>query len=170
MTATSKNSIILGIDPGFATTGFAFITETNKQIEVLDYGVITTATGQEFSERLKSLHLHLTALIKKYQPGVVAVEKLFFSKNVKTALDVAQARGVILLTAIQADLPLFEFTPLQVKQAICGYGRAEKCQIQNMVKNILHLTKIPKPDDAADALAVALTYWQSKIFLEKTKT
>jgi len=161
---------ILGIDPGFATTGFAFIKELNKEQEVLDYGVITTTPKQEFSERLKYLHQALTKLIKKYKPDAICVEQLFFAKNVKTALNVGQARGVILLTAILNKLPLFEFTPLQVKQAICGYGHADKCQIQNMVKILLKLKTIPKPDDAADALAIALTYLQSKNFLDKTKS
>lgn len=160
---------ILGIDPGFATTGFALIKEKNKELEVIDYGVITTTTKQEFSERLKYLHQALTKIMKKYQPDAVCVEQLYFAKNVKTALNVGQARGVILLTAILNKLPLYEFTPLQVKQAVCGYGQADKCQVQNMVKILLKLKTIPKPDDAADALAIALTYLQAKSFLDKTK-
>lgn len=162
---TKKNPIILGIDPGFAITGYAFIQENNPNTKVIDYGVISTAAKEEFSTRLKYIHQDLTQLIKKYKPAVMAVEQLYFAKNVKTALNVGQARGVILLTGILHKLPLFEFTPLQVKQAVCGYGQADKGQVQNMVKTILKLKNIPKPDDAADALAVALTYLQSKNYL-----
>lgn len=169
MTSNNENFTILGIDPGFATTGYAFIAEKNKQMEVLDYGVIETSAKQEFSDRLKYIHQALTTLIKKSRPDAICVEQLYFAKNVKTALNVGQARGVILLTAILNKLPLYEFTPLQVKQAVCGYGQAEKCQVQSMVKNILKLKEIPKPDDAADALAIALTYLQSKDYLDKTK-
>ncbi|HDQ23173.1 MAG TPA: crossover junction endodeoxyribonuclease RuvC [Candidatus Uhrbacteria bacterium] len=160
---------ILGVDPGFATTGFALIKEKNKDLEVLDYGIITTSNKQAFSERLKYLHKALNKIIKKYKPQTIAVEQLYFCKNVKTALNVGQARGVILLTAILNKLPLAEFTPLQIKQAVCGYGQADKRQVQNMVKILLQLKKVPQPDDAADALAIALTYLQSKNFLDKTK-
>lgn len=166
---SSDNFIILGVDPGFATTGFAFIKEKNKELEVLDYGVIETSSKEQFPDRLKYIYLALSKLIKKYKPDAICVEQLYFAKNVKTALNVGQARGVILLTAILNKLPLFEFTPLQVKQAVCGYGQADKCQVQNMVKILLKLKTIPKPDDAADALAIALTYLQSKSFLDKTK-
>lgn len=166
---TNKSLAILGIDPGVASTGYAFIKETNKKEEVLDFGVISTSSKQKFSDRLKYIHHALTKLIKKFKPDVIAVEQLFFCKNVKTALMVGQARGVILLTAILHKLPLYEFTPLQVKQAVCGYGKADKCQVQNMVKTLLKLKEIPKPDDAADALAIALTYLQSKNFLDKIK-
>ena len=160
---------ILGIDPGVASTGYAFIKEQTKKQEILDFGVISTSAKQPFSDRLKYIYRALTKLIKKYKPDAIAVEQLFFCKNVKTALMVGQARGVILLTAILNKLPLFEFTPLQVKQAVCGYGRADKSQVQSMVKSLLSLKKIPKPDDAADALAIALTYLQSKNFLAKIK-
>ena len=167
--AKTEKTIILGIDPGVATTGYAFVKEKSKQTEILDYGVISTSAKQQFSERLKYIHRALTKLIKKFKPDVIAVEQLYFCKNVKTALMVGQARGVILLTAILNKLPLYEFTPLQVKQAVCGYGKADKCQVQNMVKVLLNLKQIPKPDDAADALAIALTYLQSKNFLAKIK-
>ncbi len=169
MERKKENLIVLGIDPGIATTGFAFIKEKDKELDILDYGVITTSAKQEFTERLKYLHRSLTKLIKKYGPDTICVEQLFFAKNVKTALNVGQARGVILLTAILNKLTLFEFTPLQVKQAVCGYGKADKCQVQNMVKTLLNLKTIPKPDDAADALAIALTYLQARNYLEKTK-
>ncbi|MCX6746023.1 MAG: crossover junction endodeoxyribonuclease RuvC [Candidatus Parcubacteria bacterium] len=165
----TATTIILGIDPGVATTGYAFILEQTNCQEILDFGIITTSAKQPFPERLKYIHVSLTKLIKKFKPNIIAVEQLYFCKNVKTALLVGQARGVILLTAILNKLPLYEFTPLQVKQAVCGYGRAEKSQVQNMVKILLNLKKIPKPDDAADALAIALTYLHSKNFLAKIK-
>jgi crossover junction endodeoxyribonuclease RuvC len=164
-----KPHIILGIDPGVATTGYAFIQEEGKKQTILDFGVIKTAAKTEFSLRLKFIYQDLNTLIKKFKPDAVAVEELFFAKNVKTAMMVGQARGVIVLTAIMNDLNVTDFTPLQIKQAVCGYGRADKCQVQNMVKNILKLKEIPKPDDAADALAIALTYLQARNYLEKTK-
>ncbi|MCX6743259.1 MAG: crossover junction endodeoxyribonuclease RuvC [Candidatus Parcubacteria bacterium] len=169
MKKKSNSLIILGIDPGVASTGYAFIKEADKKTEILDYGVISTSSKQNFSDRLEYIHQALSKLIKKFKPDVVVVEQLFFCKNVKTALNVGQARGVILLTAILNKLPLYEFTPLQVKQSVCGYGKAEKCQVQAMVKILLNLKQIPKPDDAADALAIALTYLQSKNFLAKIK-
>ncbi|MBN1326009.1 crossover junction endodeoxyribonuclease RuvC [Candidatus Falkowbacteria bacterium] len=159
--------IVLGIDPGLATTGYAFI-KSGKKMEVLDYGVVCTSSKENFSMRLKFIHQSLNKLIKKYKPDVLVAEQLFFCKNVKTALLVGQARGVILLTAILNKLPLYEFTPLQVKQSVCGYGKAQKCQVQDMVKILLSLKSVPRPDDAADALAIALTYINCKKFLEKT--
>jgi crossover junction endodeoxyribonuclease RuvC len=164
-----KQQIILGIDPGLATTGYAFIKETNPCLTVIDYGTILTPAKLEFSNRLAQIHQDLSFLIKKFKPNVIIVENLYFAKNAKTALQVGQARGVILLTAILHKLPLYEFTPLQIKQAVCGYGQADKCQVQKMVKNILKLKAIPKPDDAADALAVAITYTQAQNFLKKTQ-
>jgi len=167
---TNKQNIkILGIDPGVATTGYAFIEEINKKMNVLDYGVIKTAANTEFSQRLKFIHQDLNTLIKKYKPNAVAVEQIYFAKNAKTAMMVGQARGVIILTAILNGLEVTDFTPLQIKQAVCGYGKADKCQVQMMVKNILKLKEIPKPDDAADALAICLTYLQSQNFIKKTK-
>ena len=148
--------IILGIDPGFAITGFGLIEKQGNDLKILDYGCITTKAGEDFSLRLKVIHEELEKIIKKYKPKVVAVEQLFFAKNVKTALLVGQARGVVLLSAIEKKLPLYEYTPLQVKQAITGYGAAQKKQIQQMVKIILGLKEVPKPDDAADALAIAI--------------
>lgn len=167
MSASKK--IILGIDPGLATTGYAFINENLSKLEVIDFGIISTSTKTVFSERLTQIHQSLSILIKKYKPQAIAVEQLFFCKNVKTALIVGQARGVILLTAFLNNLPLYEFTPLQVKQAVCGYGKADKKQVQQMVKLLLKLKEIPKPDDAADALAIALTYLQAENYLAKTK-
>jgi len=166
---TSKANItVLGIDPGLATTGYAFIKD-GKKIEVMDYGIIATSSKEPFAFRLKFIYQSLNKLIKKHKPDILVSEQLFFCKNVKTALLVGQARGVILLTAILNKLPLHEFTPLQVKQSVCGYGKAEKCQIQEMVKILLNLKSIPRPDDAADALAIALTYLNSKNFLGKTR-
>ncbi len=148
--------IILGIDPGFARTGYGIIEEKNKNIRMLDYGCITTPAGVLFEKRLKKIREEINDLIKKHKPDICAVEKIFFCKNAKTAIDVGQARGVVILTAAEKNLKILEFTPLQVKQFITGYGKAEKGQIQKMVKILLGLKEIPKPDDAADALALAI--------------
>lgn len=153
----AKKEIILGIDPGFAIVGFGVIEKNeNGDVKALDYGVITTPAKTSFAERIKQIHLDLKSIIEKFEPTKMAVEDLFFAKNVKTAIEVGQARGVIILTGIQAGLIIEEYTPLQVKQAVTSYGRADKRQVQEMVKTILHLDQIPKPDDAADALAVAV--------------
>lgn len=146
----------MGIDPGYGITGFGIIEVNGSQLRCLDYGVIRTSVGEDFSQRLKYLYKDLQTLLKKYNPDIVAVEELFFFKNVKTAIKVSHARGVILLTAIQAGKEIVEFTPLQVKQAISCYGRAEKLQVQKMVRTFLNLKELPKPDDAADALAIAI--------------
>jgi crossover junction endodeoxyribonuclease RuvC len=148
--------IILGIDPGFARTGYGVIEEKNKNLHMLDYGCLSTPAGLIFEKRLKKIREGLCDLIKKYKPDVCAVEKIFFCKNAKTAIDVGQARGVVILTAAEKNLKILEFTPLQVKQSITGYGKAEKGQIQKMIKILLNLKEIPKPDDAADALALAI--------------
>ncbi|MFH0818512.1 MAG: crossover junction endodeoxyribonuclease RuvC [Patescibacteria group bacterium] len=153
----NKPQIILGIDPGLATTGFGIIKYTSHTPTLIDYGAIITKAKTEFSDRLVEIHKQLHDLIEKYQPQAMGCEKLFFCNNAKTAIDVGQARGVILLTAKQHHLNLCEFTPLQVKQSLTGYGQASKQQIQKMVKACLCLKKIPKPDDAADALAIAIT-------------
>ena len=147
--------IILGFDPGTATTGFGVIKK-NKEIKLIEYGCIKTLTNLTTAERLRVLHNQLNLLIKKHKPDMVAVEDIFFFKNLKTVVKVSQARGVILLTAAKSKIPIFECTPLQVKQATTSYGRAEKIQVQKMVKTLLNLKEIPKPDDAADALAVAI--------------
>lgn len=147
--------IILGIDPGTAATGFGIIKKSAK-LKLIEYGCIKTATNLTTAERLKEIHNQLNSLIKKHKPDMVAVEDIFFFKNLKTAVKVSQARGVILLTAAKSKIPIFECTPLQVKQATTSYGRAEKIQVQKMVKTLLNLKEIPKPDDAADALAVAI--------------
>jgi crossover junction endodeoxyribonuclease RuvC len=147
--------IILGIDPGTATTGFG-VVKTGKNLKCLDYGLVQTNPSLSTAERLKKINNELNKLIKKYQPKAMAVESLYFFKNVKTAMPVSQAKGVILLTAAKKNIPVYEFTPLQAKMTVVGYGRAEKKQIQEMIKILLNLKKVPKPDDAADALAVAI--------------
>ena len=152
----TNKSTILGIDPGLADTGFGIITNQSGKLTCLDYGSIKTDSKTDLIDRLDIIHKKLTGLIKKYRPELIAVEQIFFCKNVKTALLVGQARGVILLTSKQTDLIIKEFTPLQIKQAVSGYGRASKEQVQKMVKLILNLKEIPKPDDAADALAIAI--------------
>lgn len=153
--------IILGIDPGFAITGYGIIKYENNKFKVIDYGAITTESDLKLSERLLILYNDLEQLIDKYNPDVISIEELFFNKNIKTALNVGHGRGVVLLAAAKKNKPIFEYTPLQVKQSVVGYGRAQKPQIQQMVKMILNLEKIPKPDDVADALAVAICHAHS---------
>ena len=156
------NPAIMGIDPGIATTGYGIIKYKANKIVAVDYGCIITSPKLSFSERLKKIHSELKKIIIRYHPSRIAIEELFFAKNVKTALKVGEARGVILLTVIQSKIPIFEFTPLEVKQAITGYGRASKQQIQKMIKILLNLKEIPKPDDAADALAIAICCGQTQ--------
>jgi len=152
------DKIILGIDPGIADTGFgAIIKENGGKIRCLGYGSIKTKAKLDLPERLEILNKELEKIIKKYQPDLVAVEQLFFCKNVKTAMTVGQARGVILLTCRKLKKDIIEFTPLQVKQAVSSYGKASKSQVQKMVKTLLGLKEIPRSDDAADALAVAIS-------------
>jgi crossover junction endodeoxyribonuclease RuvC len=149
--------IILGIDPGTATTGYAVIKKLKNNIfEVLDFGTIETQKNLSDSARLLTLEQDLAEIIKTYKPKSAGVEKLYFENNAKTAMTVSQARGVVLLTLEKYHIPLHEFTPLQVKSIICGYGKAEKKQVQYMVQKTFNLKTIPKPDDAADALAIAL--------------
>jgi len=148
--------LILGIDPGTARIGVGLIEYKNKKATIKGYDCLTTSTRDNTAARLADLHGQLTKFIKKHQPAIIAVEDIFFFKNLKTAIKVSQARGVILLAAAQQNLPVYEYTPLQVKQALTGYGRAEKKQMQQMVKVVLKLKEFPKPDDAADALAVAV--------------
>jgi len=154
--------LVLGIDPGTATTGYGVIRETDAgDPEMVDFGVILTPAGLPLEMRLLQLHQQLQEIILLHRPQSAAVEKLFFQKNVRTAMAVGQARGVILLALAQAGVPLAEYTPLEVKQAVAGYGAADKKQVQEMVKALLHLAKIPKPDDAADALAIAICHLHS---------
>ncbi len=151
-----KTNIILGIDPGFADTGYGVIKVENNSTTTLDYGSIKTPAKQPYGDRIEHIYNEILNLIKKYKPSDMAIEQLFFYKNVTTAIKVSQARGVVLLAANQNNLQISEYTPLQIKQSLTGYGRADKKQMQQMVKAILKLNEIPKPDDAADALAVAL--------------
>ncbi len=152
---------ILGIDPGLATVGWGVIDVINGKPKAVSYGVILTPKENKLPERLLIIESDLKSLIDKFKPDEIAMEELFFNNNATTAINVSQARGVILLTCIKECNKLYEYTPLQIKQALTGYGRAEKKQIQQMTKTFLSLAKIPKPDDAADALAVALTHSQT---------
>lgn len=147
---------ILGIDPGTATTGFGVVEKKSGKLTAIDYGVISTSKSLAMHLRLNIIFQDLTEIIKHHRPDVIAVEKLFFVKNITTGISVGQARGVVLLTAAQADLDLHEYTPLQVKQSVTGYGQATKKQVQQMVQKILKLNALPTPDDAADALAIAI--------------
>lgn len=147
---------ILGIDPGTATTGYGIIENRDGKLRALEYGCIKTSPKKRAETRLAEIYKDLNHLIKKHQPGILAVESVFFYKNVKTAIAVAQSRGVVLLAATQAKVPVVEYTPLQVKSTLTSYGKAEKKQVQYMVQKLLDLKSIPKPDDAADALAVAI--------------
>jgi len=156
--------IILGVDPGTAITGYGVLQSDGDDLSVIDYGAIITPADWLMPRRLQHIYQELTALIAQHTPTDAAVEKLFFSKNVRTALSVGQARGVALLAAAQADLTIHEYTPLQIKQAVVGYGRADKHQIQQMVKMLLQLAVVPQPDDAADALAIAICHAHSAKF------
>lgn len=157
--------IIVGFDPGLATLGYGVI-ETNKggKSKMIDYGIVSTPKDESLPVRLTMLEKGVKQIIDKFKPEEIAIEELFFAKNVKTGIAVAHARGVVLLTAIKECGKIFEYTPLQIKQALTGYGRAEKIQIQQMVKSMLGLNGIPRPDDAADALAVALCHAQTNKF------
>lgn len=148
--------IILGIDPGIAIVGYGVINAEKGKFGVMDYGVITTSKNESTPQRLALIEKALIELIEKFKPDCIALEELFFQNNQKTAITVAEARGVLLLTSVKYCGKLYEYTPLQIKQAITGYGSADKKQVQFMVKALLKLKQIPKPDDAADALAVAL--------------
>jgi len=162
MLEPKEREIILGIDPGLAITGFGVIVKKNKNVKVLASGCIRTSPRADSGERLHKIQKELKKLIRKFKPDILATEEIFFAKNAKTALKVGEARGIILLSAYSANVPVKEFSPLQVKQAITGYGRAEKKQMQKMVKVLLNLKDIPRPDDAADALAIAICYAQTK--------
>ncbi len=149
---------IIGIDPGTGILGFGVIDSNKGKYTLVDAGVIRTSSKEPDAERLLTIYTELTSVIKEVNSDVMSVEKLFFAQNVTTAMTVSQARGVILLAGITAGLTIYEYTPLQIKQSLTGYGRAEKKQIQEMVKVILKLDSIPKPDDCADALAAAITH------------
>ena len=149
---------ILGIDPGYAIVGYGVLDYDGSRFSVLGFGAVTTAADLPFERRLMSIYDDMRVLIQTYRPDEMSIEKLFFNTNQKTGIDVAQARGVTLLAAAQAGVEIFEYTPLQVKSSITGYGRAEKQQVQEMTRTILHLKEVPKPDDTADAVALAVTH------------
>ncbi len=150
--------LVLGIDPGTATTGYGLVRElSNGDLEAVAYGVITTPAHTPMPDRLRQIYHEITALIVQHQPDAAAVETMYFGKNVTTAITVAQARGVILLALAEAGLPIREYKPAEIKQAIAGYGDADKVQMQEMIRQLLNLDDIPRPDDAADGLGVAIT-------------
>ena len=152
--------IILGIDPGYAIIGWGVIRYERGRYIPLDFGAVTTPAGMPFNRRLEVIYDELTAILTKYAPDAVAVEKLYFQNNQKTAIDVAQARGVTMLAIHKCGVPVYEYTPLQVKSAVTGYGKAEKPQVMEMTKRLLRLKAVPKPDDTADALALAICHAQ----------
>ncbi|MGI5839968.1 MAG: crossover junction endodeoxyribonuclease RuvC [bacterium] len=160
--------LALGIDPGTAITGFGLVAAESRELKAVSYGCIRTPATIPMAERLQRIYRDITILLEKYKPQVVAVEELFFNKNTRTALAVGQARGVSLLAAANYGVTVCEYTPLQVKQSVVGYGRAEKAQIQYMVRTLLALAEEPKPDDVADALAIAICCQNSRKWEKKT--
>lgn len=150
--------IILGIDPGYAIVGYGVVEYKNNHFTVLDYGVVTTAAGMPFNKRLEIVYDGISEVITKHKPVSMSIEKIFYNTNAKTVIDVSQARGVLMLAAQKQALDICEYTPLQVKQSVVGYGRAEKKQVQEMTRLLLNLEKTPRPDDAADALALAICH------------
>ena len=149
---------ILGIDPGYAIVGFGVVDHNGKDFVPVEYGAILTEAHTDFPQRLKAIADDMDFICERFRPDCVSIEKLFFTNNQKTAIDVAQARGVTVLSVVRHGIEMFEYTPLQVKQAVVGYGRAEKKQVMDMTRRILRLEQIPKPDDAADALALAICH------------
>ena len=152
---------ILGIDPGIAIVGFGLIESNRGSVRMLQYGAVTTEAGLPLATRLVQIENDMTALISQLKPDEIAVEELFFSKNITTGIAVAHGRGVILCTAERLGVPIFEYTPMQVKQAVAGYGLADKKQVMDMTRRLLKLKAVPRPDDAADALAIALCHARS---------
>ncbi len=160
---------ILGIDPGIAIVGFGLIESERGSVRMLQYGAVTTEAGLPLATRLLQIENDMTALIAQLQPDEIAIEELFFSKNITTGIAVAHGRGVILCTAEKLGVPICEYTPMQVKQAVVGYGLAEKKQVMDMTRRLLHLKTVPKPDDAADALALAICHARSATSLLRHK-
>jgi len=150
--------VILGIDPGYAIVGFGVVRYEGSRFSVLDYGAVTTEAKLPMNERLEMIYDRVSEIMRRFEPAALAIEKVFYNSNAKTVIDVSQARGVLVLAAQKHGLGVFEYTPLQVKQSVVGYGRAEKKQVQEMIKILLNLEEIPKPDDAADALAMAVCH------------
>lgn len=158
---------ILGIDPGFAITGYSIIDYQGNKFKLVDSGAITTKAGVSFPLRLTKIYDDLNMIIDTYKPDAISVEELFFNNNAKTAINVAQARGVVLIVGCKKNIPTYEYTPLQIKQAVTGYGRADKMQVQRMVKTILNVEKLPKLDDTTDSMAAAICHAHSARFSEK---
>ena len=158
---------ILGIDPGFAITGYSIIDYRGNKFKLIDSGAVTTKAGESFPLRLTKIYDDLSMIIDEYKPDAISVEELFFNNNVKTAINVAQARGVVLVVGCQNQIPTYDYTPLQIKQAVAGYGRADKIQVQKMVKAILNVEKLPKLDDTTDSMAAAICHAHSARFSEK---
>ncbi len=154
--------IVLGIDPGLSNTGYGLIKYDKKKIELIDYGCVLTYKEDNFSVRIKKIYYKIKELIEKYNPNEVVIEDIFFNKNVRSALTVSKVHGMVAITVALKELELYEYTPLQIKQATVGNGRAEKHQVQSMVKILLNLSKIPQPDHAADALAAAICHIHTK--------
>lgn len=152
---------ILGIDPGYAIVGFGVLDYDGVRFTPVEYGAVLTDAGTPFPERLKAIHDDVEFIFDKFKPQCMAIERLYFTSNQKTAIDVAQARGITVLSAAKRDIPVAEYTPLQVKVSVTGYGKAEKRQVMEMTRQILNLAQIPKPDDAADALAIAICHGHS---------
>lgn len=150
--------IILGIDPGYAIVGYGVINYEGNKFSVIEYGAVTTQAGTPFNRRLECIYDELSEIMERNNAKAMSIEKIFYNSNAKTVIDVSQARGVIMLAAQKHNLEIAEYTPLQVKQSVVGYGRAEKKQVQEMTRVILKLDKIPKPDDTADALAMAICH------------
>ena len=163
---------ILGIDPGYAIVGYGILDYKGNRFTPVDYGAILTYVHTPFNERLEKIYDDFTDIANKFSPDAMSIEKLFYHSNAKTVIDVSQARGVLLLAAQKCNIPIFEYTPLQVKQSVVGYGKAEKKQVQEMTRRILGLEKIPKPDDTADALAMAICHAHSagSLMIDLSKT
>ncbi len=161
---------ILGIDPGIAIVGYGMIEYQSGRFGVIDYGAVTTKAGMKLSDRLRNIYEDINILIERFQPDAFAVEELFFNTNVTTGIAVAHGRGAIVLAAAVQNVPIFEYTPLQVKQGVAGYGRADKAQVQRMVKSLLNLPAVPKPDDVSDALAVAICHAHASGYQNLTQT
>ncbi len=152
---------ILGIDPGYAIIGWGAIQYEGGRFHAQDFGAVTTEAGTPFLQRLNQIYEQLTAILTQFKPDAMAIEKLYFQNNQKTAIEVAEARGVILLAAQRCGVPVFEYTPLQVKSAVTGFGQAQKPQVMEMTRRLLRLQAVPKPDDTADALAIAICHAQT---------
>ncbi len=159
---------IIGIDPGYAIVGYGIVDKIGNSYKPVQYGCIKTSSKTEMPERLLHIYRELEELLLQYKPSAASIEQLFFNNNAKTALLVGQARGVAMLACVAQGISIYEYTPLQVKQALVGYGKAEKMQVQDMVKRILHLREVPRPDDTADALAVAICHGNSLNYITKS--